>query len=204
MDKSPANNETQEPRPFEWIQVYVAYPWDKGATVRKDERWCFLRDTIRGVLREVEKLASTKGTGKKFSYRCNRLRATHGGELLPCIIRRIVESDILVFDITHQNPNVMLELGCCLSFAQKREGRLFIFAECNNDKSCLDNIPSDLRGMMLTFYRQANAKTASSQKYELVDSNGFRAALRTALIKCAIDKGLWQLKGGDIDPEDNP
>lgn len=77
--------------------VFVAYPYKLGQEYRDS-----LRDRF-------------EGTGVEFRYADDRLENTH---VMEKIRRMMSESDVSFFDITGNNPNVMLELGYALGSEQ--------------------------------------------------------------------------------------
>ena len=120
-----------------------------------------------------------------------RLRARHGGQILPVIRERIRDADALLFDLGDNNPNVYLELGMALAL-QGDARNVFVLRLKDQDIATA----SDLAGFLFTEYRQ-------KPTYSLVDARGFRAALKAALLWRLRQKGIL-LGKGENDDEDLP
>jgi len=69
-----------------------------------------LLGNIKGHFQRVVDLCNEK-LPKKVSLDFKRLEAGYGEHLFNRIARMIIGSDIVVFDVSDQNPNVMIELG---------------------------------------------------------------------------------------------
>lgn len=97
--------------------VFVAYPYGLGESYRIS-----LRDRF-------------DGSGVEFRYADERLENTH---VMDKIRRMMSESDVSFFDITGNNPNVMLELGYALGAEQPG----FVVVQ----KDAVDQISADITG----------------------------------------------------------
>jgi len=66
--------------------------------------------------------------GKKLKYNINyrRLRSSAGRSILDSIVTKIKNTQVVIFDITDKNPNVMLELGYALALSNDNEYLSFI------------------------------------------------------------------------------
>ena len=124
-----------------------------------------------------------------------RLRGHHGTTLIGGILRKIERADILLFDITGDNPNVHFELGYALAIKGADSGKVFVFRESGKDKTNSSDKPcSDLSGYMLTLYKRnetTTGKSGSKPGFKLNDPKGFLAALRTILIGLAEEREMW-------------
>ena len=132
--------------------------------MRDDPRWQFLRQLCEQAKISIERLSNEN---IKIRVSIARLRCIHGGLMLPELMRRIRESDILLFDIGQDNRNVYLEVGMALATRQDFRN-VFILAIQGQ------NTPSDLQGVLLSNYQE-------TAEYKLVDPLGFSAALRSSL-----------------------
>ena len=90
---------------------------------------------------------------KKLKYNINykKLRSSAGRSMLDSILKRIKNSQIIIFDITEKNPNVMLELGYALATATNTEF-LSIYIICKKGEPLPKDIPTDLHGYFITEY----------------------------------------------------
>lgn len=163
--------------PMTKLRIRFAYPWTKNTDARRDPRYQFLRRVI-------------KDSGGNVLRRCqreiSRLRAGHGNVVAESIFKCLEHTDILVADLTDQNPNVMLELG--YAFALKRAGaiqHIFLFCEKNHAPGAMQKVtpPSDLAGFMVTYYRKVQVHTPGKPCYEVVDQLGFRTMFRALIGK---------------------
>lgn len=119
------------------------------------------------------------------------MRARHGTELLPRFRELCEKTDIIVFDITGENPNVMLELGMALSAKSQTQGHVFVLKQGKYDCT---KIPGDLRGYFITCFNILCDKNGTS-RLKLEDHKGFRAALRSVIIDLARQRGMWADRG---------
>ena len=103
-------------------QIFVAYSY--RLYDKRDYRRCF---TEIGKAFEVE-----------FVFADERISSLH---ILQKIASYIRESQFGIYDITGWNPNVTLELGLALGMGEK------VFIALNPDKTELDDVPSDLKGV---------------------------------------------------------
>ena len=165
------------------VRVVVSYAWSKDQTSRSDPRWTFIRDIVRQCCDEARKRALKLDTNFLGAFTVVRLRATHGEQVLPEMIKRISGADVYLADIAGANggtanPNVMMEVGVALhAFSQDRR-RTFLLKPEDVDP------PSNLSGLIWTNY------TARKNEITLDDHPGFRAAMVSSLIGRAIDRGL--------------
>ena len=198
VDKEPTTNNNFP------IQVFVSYEWgkddQKNVKVRSDFRWQSLRATLQLVADEVMKRAKGYEAGDKvLDIRINRLRGRHGQFIMGSLQQRIERGDILIMDIGRNdaaglNSNVLIELGIALGLNKMASEGLFIL----KPKDVI--LPSDLQGILITDY------TLKDGKIQIVDSVGFRAALRTTLVNLAAERrmiGAKKKPGVEIE-EENP
>jgi nucleoside 2-deoxyribosyltransferase len=190
------------------IRIAIGYGWsgkkaDKGKGGLTNH-WSFLREEVKSVISTVYKL-SEKRTAPLYplDVDSSRLRARHGMGALGGILNKIKQSDILIFDITGHNPNVLFELGYALAVKGVNSGQVFIFHQETKGKK--QSVPSDLTAFMRTEYRLASSfktKKASTNKNvegkdknlcyaKLKDSRGFKASLRGKIIEIAKKRSMW-------------
>lgn len=169
------------------ISIRVGYDWGSSQSVDvANKKWNFIRNLIKTTIDEINR-RQHKLKKAQLTVRLARMRAIHGGEVLGTFIKRCKDSDILVFDISTENPNVMLELGLAIA-AKEGQTCIYIFHEQKRINFDIRNIPSDLRGYFITSYRKADSK--SGAMYRLVDLSGFKSSLMARIREVARDKGL--------------
>lgn len=185
-------NQKNAPLP---ISIRIGYEWtdrylDPKASPPK-ERYHFLKAQVDSVVTEARKRASSRKGVYPICFRVGRMRALHGGELLPRFRDLCDKTDIMLFDITGENPNVMLELGMAFSAKASIPGRVMV---CKQKTPDGPPVPSDLKGYLITFF---SIVSNGKQKYtlRLEDIHGFRAALRAAIIEIAREREMWRDRG---------
>ena len=200
---------TQTNRP-KAIRIAIGYGWMEHGNNPSglNEHWAFLRDEVRGVIEIVTKEAVKRAKAQfplKVVY--SRLRARHGMGVLGGVLKRIEEADILIFDISGHNANVLFELGYAIAVKGADSGRIFIFKEETLGKPT----PSDLKAYMLTLYdlipsttsKFRSKKKQKSKKFAKVqDVRGFQGALRGAIKELAQEKGMWGLSKATLEFEE--
>lgn len=189
------------------IRIVVGYPWSKDAedrviAARADSRWKSIRDYVILVGEAVRKNVSQRSRAPvPFDLNVSRLRGTHGRMLLDNLRSRTAEADILIMDIGSSdgkefNPNVLLETGMAIAHQDRILLDLFIL------KPAKLSAPSDLAGFLFTEYEVVG----KGNSIKVVDSPGFRAALRSAVMRKARERGMVGQREaphtGDEDEED--
>jgi predicted nucleotide-binding protein len=97
--------------------------------------------------------------------------------LLATLRDRIERADALVMDLAGHNSNVLLEVGMAVAMRKGESGALIIL------KPKSEALPSNLQGLVYCNYDK-------SLRQGLEDQSGFRAALRTRLLKVAKDRKM--------------
>jgi len=97
--------------------------------------------------------------------------------LLSTLRERIERADALVMDLAGHNPNVLIEVGMAVAMNKGESGSLIILKPKN------EPWPSNLQGMVYCNYDK-------SLRRGLEDQAGFRAALRTRILKVAKDRQM--------------
>ena len=151
------------------IKVYFGYSWanpedksqNSGLSNSRLEAFKQLESNVRNSLSEEQK--------KLVDFR--RLRGTAGDYLLRNIYQMIKSSDIMVFDITELNPNVLLELGIAFAIREevKQNMKIYLIRETKNKRS-EKKVPSDLSGYYYTEYRYEGEKIVFSDRNSLKES----------------------------------
>lgn len=90
---------------------------------------------------------------KKLKYNINyrRLRSSAGRPMLESITAKIKNSQVIIFDITDKNPNVMLELGYAIALSALNDYQS-IYLICRKGEPLPKNIPADLHGYFISEY----------------------------------------------------
>ena len=92
--------------------------------------------------------------------------------------------DALVIDLAGHNPNVLIEVGMAVAMYKGESGALIILKPNN------EPWPSNLQGIVYCNYDK-------SLRRGLEDQAGFRAALRTCVLKVAKDRQMLNSQSDD-------
>jgi len=174
-------------------KIVVGYPWaksDGNVTVpRDDKRWRSIKKIVDGVVKEVKSKIKTSFDTSGAVISIGRLRGMHGRPLLGDLISRVKAADLVILDIgslqteDRFNPNVVFELGMAIASHNEDSGRVYVLKPKDR------NVFSDLNGYLLADY------TADGSGIKLLDSSGFRAAVRSTVLNGLIEKGCITRKG---------
>lgn len=171
------------------IGIYVSCPWSKRGKstmpVRQDKRWEFLRTLVKKVMDECQSRARISPGKRKLDIRLHRLRGRQGMNLLSTLRDRIERADVLVMDLGGHNSNVLIEVGMAVAMHKGESGGLIIL------KPKDEAWPSNLQGIVYCNYDK-------SLRQGLEDQAGFRAALRTRILKVANERQMIASKVTDI------
>lgn len=117
--------------------------------------------------------------GKKLKYNINyrRLRSSAGRSTFDGIVTKIKNSQVIIFDISEKNPNVMLELGYALALANDNEF-LSIYLICEKAEPLPNGIPTDLHGCFISEYTK-NSKL----EVKFLDSGSLRMSIESDVKK---------------------
>ena len=99
----------------------------------------------------IKRFDGTNGKKLKYNINYRRLRSSAGRSILDSIIAKIKNSQVVIFDITDKNPNVMLELGYALALSNDND-YLSIYLICKKGEPLPKNIPTDLHGYFISEY----------------------------------------------------
>jgi hypothetical protein len=172
------NKQSATPEP---IEIYVSCPWTKRGKstipMREDKRWEFLRSLVKKVVDECQTRVRASPGEYKLDVRLHRLRGRQGMNLLSTLRERIGRADALVMDLAGHNPNVLIEVGMAVAMHKGESGALTILKPRN------EPWPSNLQGIVYCNYDK-------SLRRGLEDQAGFRAALRTRILKVAKERRM--------------
>jgi len=108
-----------------------------------------LIENIKQHFQKAVDAYNEKHSGEKITMRFKKLAAGYGEHLFNDIARSIISSDIAVFEVSDQNPNVMIELGVALTWGV----RVLPLREKNSPKP-----PTDISGQTWIEYEEAGKK----------------------------------------------
>jgi hypothetical protein len=129
--------------------ISAAYQWPNSEKKEKNNHSeIAIKHVAKMISRRFEKQKSAE---LKINYK--RLRASAGKTMLDSIIKRIQTSNVIIFDISVNNPNVFLELGVAIALTQNNYNiSLYLIKEKMPNQSLLSTIPSDLQGYFISEY----------------------------------------------------
>jgi len=169
------------------ITIVVGYAWAKdGDTLiepQNDARWKFLKGKIEPEANALRTIVSKRPGRRRLDISIRRLRGRHGDMILNAVRTRIEEADVLLLDIGDLegkgfNSNVLIEVGVAFGLDHHLQQNLFILKPKDQP------LPSDLAGFLVTDY------VSSEKQFKLSDDRGFRAALRSSLLRLAEKRGM--------------
>lgn len=108
-----------------------------------------LKSNIEKHFNEAVEMYNEKHPKEKISLQFEKLTGGYGEHLFNTIARSIIGSDIAVFEISDQNPNVMIELGVALTWGS----RVLPLREKNGPKP-----PADISGQTWIEYEKSGEK----------------------------------------------
>lgn len=167
------------------VTIRFGYQWQKDGESRQGGIWPCLRAIVSGTLKECEKRRAKRTAAQIFRHDFGRLRARHGSTLMGSIVERIRDADILIFDLSDWNRNVLFELGCAFGRHGLDRGNVFVLGTRQMLKS--GETPSDLSGYFVTFHRPSR----NGKGLELEEPRPFQNALRARIIEFARERGMW-------------
>jgi hypothetical protein len=109
----------------------------------------------------------------KYNINYRRLRSSAGRTILDSIKAKIINSQVIIFDISDKNPNVMLELGYALAISNDNN-YLSIYLICKKDEPLPKNIPTDLHGYFISEYT-----TNSKGEIKFNDNGSLRMSIES-------------------------
>ena len=140
--------------------ISAAYQWPKKSIKESDKD---SELAIKHIVNMISNRFNGKSHKNKISYKIDyrRLRASAGNTMLDSIMKRIENSNVIVFDITVNNPNIFLELGIALNILKNKQNlNVYLIKKNQNstEKSLLMDLPSDLQGYFISEYEVKNNK----------------------------------------------
>ncbi len=172
------------------ININLGYQWD-GDGLKANAYKAFVQ-ICDSVINQITR--SKKINNKNFLITRRRLRGSSGGLMFERIYKMILNSNILIFDTTKRNPNVMLELGMAMAIQKEKnpELNIFLIAEDNADRNSI----SDLSGYFISKYN-----VSKSGKITFKDNHSLRSSMVSAISSMIINNELVKIKGAFIDLE---
>lgn len=137
------------------FMLSAAYEWPKS---KSDKQAHYSQIAIKTLVRNVQSRLTTlsKKTKKPLVVNYRRLRASAGAFLLDSIMNRIISSNAVIIDISSNNPNVHIEMGVALMYAELNPSfRVYLikYRESSTKKTSQESLlPSDLQGLFVTEY----------------------------------------------------
>ena len=125
------------------------------------------------AIKHLVSMIKNRFEGKKkkdINYNINyrRLRASAGLNMLDSIIKRIETAQVIIIDLTKNNPNVFLELGIALSISRKNEyPSVYLIKELRPGVTLLKDLPSDLQGYFISGYEVVKGKVVFKDQNSL-------------------------------------
>jgi len=118
---------------------------------------------INNIKKHFEKtieMYNEKHSKSKVTLQFEKLTAGYGEHLFNTIARSIIGSDIAVFEVSDQNPNVMIELGVALTWGV----RVLPLRERNSPKP-----PTDISGQTWIEYENSGEKIPDEEFHKKLE-----------------------------------
>lgn len=128
-------------------------------TISSAYQWSQVNDNnsekaIKRIVEIIKNRFSNNENGK-YNYNINyrKLRASAGRTILDSIYKRIINSHVVIIDLTENNPNVYLEAGIALAIEKDNPYlSIYFIREKREDIKLPNGIPSDLQGYFISEY----------------------------------------------------
>lgn len=127
--------------------ISSAYQWGKRQNNNSEK-------AIKRIV-EIIKNRFSKNENGKFNYNINyrKLRASAGRTMLDSIYKRINNSQVVIIDLTENNPNIYLEAGIALAIEKDNPYlSIYFIREKKEGLKLPEGIPSDLQGYFISEY----------------------------------------------------
>ena len=119
-----------------------------------------LINNIKQHFQKAVDVYNEKHSGEKITMQFEKLAAGYGEHLFNDIARSIISSDIAVFEVSDQNPNVMIELGVALTWGV----RVLPLRKKNSPK-----LPADISGQTWIEYEEAGEKIIDKEFHQKLE-----------------------------------
>lgn len=119
-----------------------------------------LINNIKNYFQKAVEMYNKKRSKEKITLQFEKLTAGYGEHLFNTIARSIIGSDIAVFEVSDQNPNVMIELGVALTWGVR-------VLPLREKKS--PNPPTDISGQTWIEYEESGGKIIDEEFHKKLE-----------------------------------
>lgn len=119
-----------------------------------------LINNIKNYFQKAVEMYNKKRSKEKITLQFEKLTAGYGEHLFNTIARSIIGSDIAVFEVSDQNPNVMIELGVALTWGVR-------VLPLREKKS--PNPPTDISGQTWIEYEESGGKIIDKEFHKKLE-----------------------------------
>ena len=119
-----------------------------------------LISNIKNYFQKAVEMYNKKRSKEKIILQFEKLTAGYGEHLFNTIARSIIGSDIAVFEVSDQNPNVMIELGVALTWGVR-------VLPLREKKS--PNPPTDISGQTWIEYEESGGKIIDKEFHKKLE-----------------------------------
>ena len=147
--------------------ISSAYQWGENNKSYSEK-------AIKHIVKIIkDRFSNNENHNYNINYR--RLRASAGRTMLDSIYNRIINSQVIIIDISEFNPNVFLEAGIALALEKENSYLSIYFIRQKKEHINLpEGIPSDLQGYFISEYTINNKGEVSFN-----DSNSLRMSIES-------------------------
>lgn len=119
-----------------------------------------LINNIKNYFQKAVEMYNKKRSKEKITLQFEKLTAGYGEHLFNTLARSIIGSDIAVFEVSDQNPNVMIELGVALTWGVR-------VLPLREKKS--PNPPTDISGQTWIEYEESGGKIIDEEFHKKLE-----------------------------------
>jgi hypothetical protein len=143
--------------------ITCSYAWTVEEKKNKSSE-----DAIKKIVAATNKRFSGKKHSASLSYKIEfkRLRASAGSFLANNFLKRIKEANAIIIDITHNNENVMAELGIAFTIQQEIKPSLSVYLIAEGKVKA----PSNFQGYFVSEYALEKGKIVFKDQNSLMMS----------------------------------
>lgn len=127
--------------------ISSAYQWNKPDSNNSKKAIKYITKTI------IDRFSNNENGKYNYNINYRKLRASAGRAMLESIFNRIINSQVVIIDLSENNPNVFLEAGIALAIEKDNPYlSIYFIREQKEDLKLPQGIPSDLQGYFISEY----------------------------------------------------
>jgi hypothetical protein len=152
------------------VIIVYSYGWIDKSSKKSKSKKSGLHVPGYKIFKKIESMTNNKLKNDNVKYDFRRLRVSAGNWAFPEIHKKLLESDIVIIDISKHNPNVLIELGMALSMVETNGAKKIYVIKDSADKN---KMPSNIHSLFITSYTWNKDKV----KVTFNDQNSMREGI---------------------------